>query len=219
MKAHFTRLVETDISAITPEFGPSLVEAYKDASQQIEKLEGRNLSAPQFCRYQGEAGLTSVLAECLSGNTDALSRLHSASSSIDRSVTVIALHGTFSVANILTDQFSNRARIIYDNGSFIGPVEYDLATLIETFVDLANKKRLTGQDSGAVDRFLSALVSAFESEFKMDRQVLRDITLYQYVGHINLFQTLCSHASRPLVPSATYAKLIATFIRTMDELI
>ena len=156
---------------------------------------------------------------CMKASSEAREALRLSQSVLRSSPTEQRVHGTFSVGNTFVDAEMKNPRFIFDNGAFLGPIEYDVATSLETYVDLIAQRSRQALDSAGLVTFVQRLVSNLERARSLDRRALRALTIYQYVGHLNLFQRLRGKLGKPMLPAAYFWQHMNNFSRTMNELI
>lgn len=213
------RLVDINIAHLDPKFSEIFARSVTESLEHIDKSDGGNGFAPKFCRFRHGAFIDGTLQACILQSVDLRQRLRSAKKLLNEGKSSKRLHGTLSVGNFLKSDDGKSARILYDNGTFQGPLEYDIATLMETFVDLINKRRLIQQSTDTLARFIDCVMKKIDKRMPLDHNALRDLTVYQYIGHLNMYQALIVNTKARPVSVSLYSGLIRSFIKTLDELV
>ena len=211
------RLVEMDLAFVDSSYAEPIAAAYLGAATLLDTNEFAHNEAPRYCRFMSGNTIAPAIQQCLRADEALRQRLLAARRWLAESPDMINLHGSFSVGNTFYGRGSHQAHLLNDHASFRGPVEYDLATFIETFIDLLNKRELQKKDCAATRNFIGAILGCFKNTFEVDMEKLRHMTLYQYVGHLNLFSLLRSNKGINSVPLPVLSGLISSFTRTLDR--
>lgn len=213
------RLVDLDLSQLDPVLGERISEAYATAASRLSASDPIQRNAPLFSRFDPGHRQSGPLRSCVLEDRGLRRRLQEGHELIRGGLPPMVLHGSFSIGNMLLCGNERAPCFLHDNSSFAGPVEYDLATCLETLLDLINKNRLMNIDSGHLPELVCRLIEGFERNFMIDRSILQVIVLYQYVGHLNLYQVLMRRKGHEAPPKAAFQKIISTFIKTMGTLL
>jgi hypothetical protein len=219
LPAGYVRMVDVDLSTVGADFAARLANSYARVLGQLAGQEVDSRRAPVFCRYSRGFGICEELLTSMKASSEVRDAIRLSRTALDASDSEQRVHGTFSVGNTLVDAEMQHPRFLYDNGAFLGPIEYDIATSLETYVDLIAQRTRKGLESAQLAAFVRALLDHLESALPVDRSLLRALTLYQYIGHLNLFQKLRSKSGASALPPAYFFQCTSNFVKSMSGLL
>ena len=127
------------------------------------------------------------------------------------------LHGRFTAGSIFLNTESFQPFVINVPTRFLGPLEYDLACLLQNVLERIMESQKLKQDYTNLSEFYVAFLSVIQERYTIGKELLICCMVYCYVGHINYFQFVQNKYGRRMLSYQEVARDVSRFISVIRD--